>query len=109
MATYSYFRNIEVTTTTADEELLDNADVRTAIMERLGLSTTAEYTTAMTAGFQDMFVSVFGSGTRISINNETYNELLEDSVYSTSDYVRVGITSIRSETASTVIFSFNIL
>lgn len=114
MATYSNYRAVKFTPTTANYELLTDVNIRQAIMDRLGMVSIPDYNTMIsTTGIPNLDVQIFISSNRISINNETYNngELVDDAVYSFSDYIRRSIKSIRCESLSTspAIFRFNLL
>ena len=55
-----------------------------------------------------MYCNIFCTGTRISINNCSYNNLLEDVVYSTGSLYH-GIKNVKIEdTNITGVFSFRI-
>ena len=54
-----------------------------------------------------MNVDVFTKDTRIKINNSTYNDLIENSVYSTNNITK--IYSVKSELPATgvIVFTMN--
>ena len=111
MATFEYFRQCNLSTTVLDENILLHPNVIAIIRERFGGITEQAYLDKLnTTGIPDMYFQIFGSGFSISVNNEAYEPLLDESVWTSSDFVRKGIKSIRiSVVSSNIQFRFNIL
>jgi len=111
MATSSFFRVIDFTSTTADYDLLaTDTGVRTAIKARFGGITDEQLDAKLVDGIPDMNFQVFVQGvTTIKINGEEY-DFLEDEVFSTGDYVRGKIKTIQiTQNSISGQFRFNIL
>ena len=98
-----YARSIKFTTTQADEEILNIAGVKEVLYSMLGADSEAEYQMLAQNGI-DTNVDVFTTGTRIKINNTTYNDLIEDTLYSTNNISR--IYSVKSENPATGVIVF---
>lgn len=112
MATPQGFRTVNVTTSSANYELMTDASIKASISERLSL-TSEQYDALISSdgsGINNMNIQILGSGFNVSINNETFQPLFDDSIYSTGDFTRRGIKSIRVSTDATALqFRFNIL
>ena len=98
-----YARNIKFTTSAADEEILNITEVQAVLKNMLSCDNDTDYNAIMSRGI-DMSVDVFTHGTRIKINNTTYNDLIEDAVYSTNNLSR--IYSVKSELPATGVIVF---
>lgn len=98
-----YARNIKFTTTSNDEEILNLSNVQEVLKSMLNAKTEDEYRMLMSNGI-DTNVDVFTADTRIKINNTTYNDLIENSVYSTNNITK--IYSIKSELPTTGVIVF---
>lgn len=110
MATFDYFRQCTLSTTAVDENILIHPNVIAIMRERLGLTEQDYLAKLSSTGIPDMYFQIFGSGFNVSINNETYEPLLDNSVWTSSDFARRAIKSIRISVASTNIqFRFNVL
>lgn len=83
-----YARNIKFTTSAANEEILNIAEVQAVLKNMLSCDNDTDFNAIMSRGI-DMNVDVFTHGTRIKINNTTYNDLIEDAVYSTNNISRI--------------------
>ncbi len=110
MAVHDAFRIVSSTTTSADYNILTDALVKASISERLGL-TSDQYDERLAGkGIVNINFQILGSGFNVSINNEIYQPLFDDSIYSTGDYIRKSFKSIRiSADAVDFQFRFNIL
>ena len=98
-----YARNIKFTTTSNDEEILNLSNVQEVLKSMLNAKTEDEYRMLMANGI-DTNVDIFTANTRIKINNTTYNDLIENSVYSTNNITK--IYSIKSELPTTGVIVF---
>lgn len=110
MATYDLFRNIQFTSTTADYDLFaTDTGVRTALKNILGITEDSDLDTILTEGIRGLNFQIFMSGSTVKINNDEF-QLIDDSVYTTGDFIRKPITSIQiTENNITGIISLNIL
>lgn len=101
-------KTINFTTLAVDADLLQEVKIKDSIKNLLGLD-DAQYATLVSKGIKGMEFAVFASGTRVSVNGESYDEgeLLEDTVYSTG-VVGSGVRTIQLETAVTGQFKYNI-
>lgn len=103
MAIPDFFRTVSFTTNADDYELLTDANIKSALMTRLGI--TSEQYDALVAddgeGITRLNVTIFASDTRISVNDESYDnqEPIRNRVFPITggDYVRTAIKSIRVE------------
>lgn len=98
-----YARNIKFTTTSANQEILEIKEVKDVLFSMLNAKSEEEYQMLISNGI-DTNVDIFTSETRIQINNTTYNDLIENSVYSTNNITR--IYSIKSENPATGVIVF---
>ena len=98
----AYTRNVKFSTQ-ANEEILLLPEVKAIIMDMVGAKTDMDYALMKRQGFV-MSVDIFTSDTRIKINNEAYNDLIENALYSTTNVIKV--YSIRSEKAANGTISF---
>lgn len=99
----SYARQIKVPVA-AEEEVLDKAEIRQVISELKSIDNEMEYNLMKNSGFV-MQVDVFASGTRVKINNEGYNDLIENCVYSTGQIAKVHSIKFDASVTATFIFS----
>lgn len=98
-----YARNIKFTTTSKNQEILEVKEVKDVLFNMLNAKNEEEYKMLISNGI-DTNVDIFTSETRIQINNTTYNDLIENSVYSTNNITR--IYSIKSENPATGVIVF---
>lgn len=98
-----YARNIKFTTTSANQEILEIKEIKDVLFSMLNAKSEEEYQMLISNGI-DTNVDIFTSETRIQINNTTYNDLIENSVYSTNNITR--IYSIKSENPTTGVIVF---
>ena len=98
-----YARNIKFTTISKNQEILEIKEVKDVLFNMLNAKNEEEYKMLISNGI-DTNVDIFTSETRIQINNTTYNDLIENSVYSTNNITR--IYSIKSENPATGVIVF---
>lgn len=77
-------KNISFTTSSNDEELLYNAAVKEKLMELLKVTDLSEYDKLINNGIILAF-DIFIKNTKISINGESYNDLIENAIYTTDE------------------------
>ena len=99
----SYARQIKVLVS-AEEEVLDKEEIRNVIMEMKNIDDEKEYNLMKRTGFV-MQVDVFTSGARVKINNESYNDLIENCVYSTGQISKINSIKFDASVTATFIFS----
>lgn len=88
-------KNVSFVTSKADEDLLLNDGIKEKLKELLKADSEEEYQQLRAAGLL-LSVDIFVKNTKISINNETYNDLIENVVYSTRN---TKMTSLRVKDA----------
>lgn len=90
------------TTTTTDEDILKNTDIQKRICDVLG-KTADEYTLLLAHdGLKVDFTIFFSAINKISINNGLYNDLIEDTVYTSGGHVLVKSIKIKTATTATL-------
>ena len=108
----SSFSNIKFSTVAINENILLNTKIKASLMRRYGYTTDEQYTTFLSKGISSLDFAIITLGTRISINDITYDEgeLVGGEIFTSGDYTRSPIKSIRSEAVITdAIFRYNIL
>ena len=83
-----YTRTVKVTTTSDNQDVLLLPEVENILSEALLADDHQEYEMIRNSGIR-MSVDVFTSDTQVSINGSTYNDLIEDTVYSTDTTTRI--------------------
>ena len=98
-------RIIKFTTTGANEDLLQNSVVKAIVMERIGATTDAQYQAVIDGGTLKMRFDIYFSATnQVKINDQSYNDLLEDIVYSSSDFTYLKTLKIKTACSGTLYF-----
>lgn len=98
----SYARSVKFIAS-AEEEILDIAEVKEVLKSLTNCKTDAEYKAMKEQGII-MNVDIFTKNTRVKINNGLYNDLIENVVYTTDNITR--IRSIKTETDATGTIAF---
>lgn len=83
-----YARSVKFKTSNENEEILNIAEVQAVLKSMLSASNDEEYNMLTQNGIETN-IDIFTHGTRIKINNTTYNDLIEDAVYSTNNISRI--------------------
>lgn len=99
-----YSRQVDFTTTTGNEDIMQNTAVKAQIMEALGFSTADDYTERFTAntvtseklGIRMIFDIVMNASNTIKINGGTAQDLVADTAYSSENAVDVKTLTITS-------------
>lgn len=99
-----YARNVKFKTTSENEEILNIAEVKAILQNMLNAKNEDEYKMLTQNGI-DVNVDVFTHGTRIKINNTTYNDLIEDAVYSTNNITRIYSVVSESPAEGVIVFT----
>ena len=80
----SQTKNVNFVTSSADEDLFYNESIKEKLKELFGVKEDSEYDKVIATGVTLSLV-IFVKNTKVSINGESYNDLIENSVYTTSD------------------------
>ena len=99
-----YARNVKFKTESENQEILTIAEVDAILRNMLNADNDEEYRMLTQNGI-DMNVDVFTHGTRIKINNTTYNDLIEDAVYSTNNISRIYSVVSESPAEGVIVFT----
>lgn len=97
-----YARSIKFTAS-ANQEILDLPAVKEVLYDMLGASSEEEYN-ALRANGINTNVDVFSKDVRIKINNTTWNDLIENAVYSTNNISK--IYSVKANASITGVIAF---
>lgn len=104
-------RNIKITTTTANEEILTNPLVYALIIERMGWANRTDvanlWANALGKGFEMKFTIFFDADNTLSINGGLPLNILEEVVYDSGCYLPFTKSIIITNPAS-ITFSFDI-
>jgi len=100
-----FARNIKFTTTENDQEILELPEVKAVLYDILSADSEEEYDKLTQNGFYAN-VDVFSKDTRIKINYTTWNDLIENTLYSTNNIIKV--RSVRSEVPATGVIVFTL-
>jgi len=111
MSTTTYFRSVNFSSTTINYDLLvSDTNVRTAIKERLTWTDDELNDALASDGIPNMLIQIYCAGTPIIINNGIEQALTENAVWSSGDYLTIGVKSIKiKNTGINGTFRFNIL
>ena len=100
MATNSWTTSVRVLPSeniSVNFELFSHAGFRQALLDRLDI-TDAELAERLDdGGISDLSFDILISNSRVSINNQTYQDPFDGTIISSGDYVRRRINSIRIE------------
>lgn len=94
------------TTTQANEDVLRNSAIRQKIMETLGVDSDTYYQLLSSNGFKIDFIIFFNGENKVSINNNSFHDIIENAVYFSGGHIYAN--SIRIETATNATISFTI-
>ena len=109
MPIFDRFRSVNTITTSVDYELLTDMNISNSIKERLQL-TDEEYLDLITEGISNMYFQIYGTGFTVQVNDEDPEPLIGNEVYTTGDFIRKQIRSIKiSNNNAPILFRFNIL
>ena len=88
MESKNFIRNIEFTTSSADYELLQDTNVKTAIKERLGFTTDEEYNKYIEGNHLNMYFELFFGGKQsVSVNGSYYYPTMEGDLYYSGNFI----------------------
>lgn len=92
-------RSIKVTTATADEDILKNVDIQKRICERLAI-TEDKYSQLLGKDGIKMDLTIsFSTANKVSVNSCLFDDLFEDSVFTTGE--KILIKSVKIKTPAT--------
>ena len=77
-------KNVSFTTSSSDEDLLYNEAVKEKVMELFKVTDAFEYDKLVANGII-LSLDIFCKDTKVSVNGESYNDLIENTIYNTSD------------------------
>ena len=84
----SFMRNINFTTSATNYELLADANILTAIKERLGLETNEEATNYINENHLNMYFEIyFSSPQSVSVNSSEYYPTMMGDLYYSGDFI----------------------
>lgn len=98
--------NVTFTTTSANEDIMQNAQVKQKIQTWLAVDENAYQNLLANNGFKIDFTIFFNSANTVTINGGLPNPLIADSVYYTGDYIFA--KTVQIGTATTALLSFTI-
>lgn len=83
-----FIRNVNFTTDSADYELLQDTNIKQAIMERLGLEKEEDYQRYLDNKQLNMYFEIyFTSPQKVSVNKSYYYSTMEGDLYYSGDFV----------------------
>ena len=83
-----FIRNVNFTTDSADYELLQDTNIKQAIMERLGLEKEDDYQRYLDNKQLNMYFEIyFTSPQKVSVNKSYYYSTMEGDLYYSGDFV----------------------
>lgn len=92
-------RSIKITTTKADEDILLNTDLQKRICERLAI-TKDKYSLLLGKDGIKMDLTIsFSATNKVSVNGNLFDDLFEDSVFTTGE--KILIKSVKIKTPAT--------
>ena len=96
-------RSVKFTTTTNDENILDNIDVQKRICERLGIPTDKYLSLLSGDGIKMDFTLFFSATNKVSVNNGLFDDLIEDSVFTSGGKYMVKSIRIKTPTTASIL------
>lgn len=83
-----FIRNVNFTATSADYELLQDANIKQAIMERVGLEKEEDYQRYLDNKQLNMYFEIyFTAPQKVSINKSFYYTTMEGDLYYSGDFI----------------------
>ena len=97
-----FYTRVIKTTISAEENALDNKDVKEVIKNMTKCDSDDEYEKIKKNGFV-MAVDILAENTKVQINDDSYNDLIENAVYTTDVLTKIRSIKFDSETEATLI------
>lgn len=98
--------NVTFTTTSANEDIMQNAAVKQKIQSWLNINEDQYQIMLANSNFKIDFTIFFNSANTVTVNGGLPNPLIADSVYYTGDYIFA--KTVQIGTATTALLSFTI-
>ena len=99
--------NVTFTTTSANEDIMQNAQVKQKIQTWLAVNENTYQNLLANNGFKIDFTIFFNAANTVTINDGLPNPLIEDAVYYTGDYVFAQTVKIGTPTTALMSFTIN--
>lgn len=99
--------NVTFTTTTANEDIMQNTAVKQKIQAWLNVDENTYQTMLTNNKFKIDFTIFFNSANTVTINGGLPNPLIADSVYFTGDYIFAKTVQIGTATTALISFTIN--
>lgn len=100
----SYARSVRFSTTSENEEILTKEEIKEVLMDVVNTQDEEVFQMAMINGII-VNVDVFTKDTRIKINDGIYNDLIENKVYSSNNYIRLHSVKCESPAEGVIVFT----
>lgn len=95
------------TTNEQNEDILRNAAIRAKIIEVLGVNESTYYNLLSKKGFKIDFTIFFNGENKVSINNKSFHDIIEDAVYISGRPVHASSIRIENATTATIMFTIS--
>lgn len=89
-------RTIKITTTTADEDILKNVDLQKRICERLSMDESKYLLMLANDGIKMDITISFSATNKVSVNDNLFDDVFEDSIFTTGDKILVKSVKIKT-------------
>ena len=99
-----YARSIKFETATDEQEILELEAVKNVLFDMLSCKDEEQFKAVMANGI-DTNIDIFTKETRIRINNTTYNDLIENTLYSTNNISKIYSVKSEKPTSGVIVFT----
>lgn len=99
--------NVTFTTTTANEDIMQNTAVKQKIQSWLNIGEETYQNYIKNNNFKIDFTIFFNTANTVTINDGLPNPLIEDAVYYTGDYIFAQTVKIGNPTTALMSFTIN--
>lgn len=89
-------RSIKITTATVDEDILKNVDIQKRICERLAIAEDKYLRLLGKDGIKMDLTISFSATNKVSVNNCLFDDIFEDSVFTTGGKILVKTVKIKT-------------
>ena len=89
-------RSIKITTATADEDILKNIDIQKRICERLAITEDKYLRLLGKDGIKMDLTISFSATNKVSVNDNLFDDIFEDSVFTTGGKILVKNVKIKT-------------
>lgn len=95
------------TTTQANQNILGLSAIESKIVETMGI-TEADYARMLqNKSFKLDFTIFFNGPNKVSVNNNSFNDIIEDAVYTSGGPVHISSIRVEAITTATIMFTIN--